>query len=219
VAAARDTRNAPILDRVDHLVFATPDLETTASEFEARLGVPATPGGRHPGRGTSNSLFALGPRSYLEVIGPDPGQPAPALPRWFGIDALESPRLVTWAAKATGLEALVATAARRGVRLGAAVARSRVRPDGKWLRWELTDPATVIADGIVPFFIDWGNDPHPAESLPPGLELAELRAEHPDSPAVLRFLETLGLPLAVDYGPRPALIASLDGPKGRIELR
>jgi len=211
--------DATVVSRVDHLVFATPDLETTASDLEARLGVPATPGGRHPGRGTSNVLFALGPRSYLEVIGPDPGQPAPATPRWFGIDALTGPRLVTWAASTAGLDELVAGAARRGVRLGAVVDRSRVRPDGKWLRWRLTDPGTVIADGVVPFFIDWGNDPHPAGTLPPGLTFAGLTAEHPDAPAVRRILAVLGLALVVVDGPQPALIAKLEGPRGRIELR
>lgn len=208
-----------LLARIDHLVYATADVEATSAELEARLGVAATPGGRHPGRGTYNALFALGPRSYLEVIGPDPGQPAPAAPRWFGIDALTDARLVTWAAKTAELEELIAGAARRGVRLGAVAARSRVQPDGKWLSWQLTDPATVIAEGVVPFFIDWSDRPHPADSLPTGLALAGLKAEHPDAAAVRRILAVLDLALTVDDGPRPALIATLDGPRGRSELR
>jgi len=204
---------------LDHLVYATPDVETTAAALAARLGVPATHGGRHPGRGTYNALFGLGPGSYLEVIGPDPGQPAPAGPRWFGIDSLAEPRLVTWAAKAAGLEHWVAAAALRGVRLGPVMARSRVRPDGKWLQWQLTDPGKWIAGGIVPFFIDWGDGSHPADDLPPGLELAELRAEHPDAAQVERMLVALGLDLPVRAGPQPGLIATLNGPHGRIELR
>jgi glyoxalase-like protein len=204
---------------LDHLVYATPDVETTAADLAKRLGVPATQGGRHPGRGTYNALFGLGDRSYLEVIGPDPAQPLPAKPRWFGINALTAPRLVTWAAKSPRLEERIASAATRGVRLGAAMARSRVQPDGKWLQWKLTDPDTVIADGIVPFYIDWGDGPHPADSLPPGLALDRLSAEHPDAHEVRRILAALGLTLTVDEGPRPALIATLEGPNGRIELR
>ena len=208
-----------IIPALDHLVFATPDVENTVSDLEARLGAPATPGGRHPGRGTRNALFGLGPHSYLEIIGPDDGQPAGARPRWFGIDHLEAPRLVTWAAKGTRLAGLVARAAHRGVRLGAVAGGSRERPDGTMLLWSLTDPATVIADGLVPFFIDWGDRPHPAAALPPGLALAALRAEHPRAGEVRRILSALGLALPVADGRRPALIATVEGAKGPIELR
>jgi Glyoxalase-like domain len=213
------TADDPLLSRIDHLVYATPDLEAATDALEARLGVAATPGGRHPGRGTRNALFGLGPHSYLEVIGPDDGQPAGAKPRWFGIDHLAAPRLATWAAKGTGLADLVARAAQHGVRLGAVAGGSRERPDGTMLLWSLTDPGTVIADGLVPFFIDWGDRPHPAAALPPGLRLAELRAEHPGAGEVRRILSALGLALPVADGPRPALIATIGGAKGPIELR
>jgi hypothetical protein len=204
---------------LDHLVLATPDVEETASDLEARLGVPATPAGRHPGRGTRNALFGLGPQSYLEVIGPDHAQPAGARPRWFGLDRLAAPRLVTWAAKGKGLADLVARAAQRGARLGAVAGGSRERPDGTMLLWSFTDPGTVIADGLVPFYIDWGDRPHPAAALPPGLALADLRAEHPGADEVTRILSALGLALPVRDGPRPALIATIEGAKGPVELR
>jgi len=40
----------PLLERVDHLVFATPDLDSTVADVERRLGVRPPPGGTHPGR-------------------------------------------------------------------------------------------------------------------------------------------------------------------------
>src|SRR5262245_8798861 len=88
-----------LLATVDHLVYATPDLKASIDALEKRLGVRATPGGQHPGRGTRNALIALSSTSYIEIIGPDPEQPKPDLPRQFGIDTLAEGRLVTWAAK------------------------------------------------------------------------------------------------------------------------
>jgi hypothetical protein len=76
-----------LLSSVDHLVYATPDLERGIREIESQLGIRASPGGQHPGRGTRNALVALGPSAYLEIIGPDVEQPAPAGHRWFAVDA------------------------------------------------------------------------------------------------------------------------------------
>ena len=208
-----------VLHRVDHLVYATRDLPATVADLERRLGVGATPGGRHPGRGTRNALVALGPSSYIEIIGPDPAQPPSDSPRWFGIDGLTGPRLVTWAAKATDLERFAADAARRGVQLGAVGSGSRQRPDGVALQWEFTDPATVVADGLVPFFIDWGSSPHPAATAAPGPVLVSLRAEHPEPERVRDALSVLGVDLPTEQGPRPALVATLRGELGEAELR
>jgi hypothetical protein len=204
---------------IDHLVYATPDLQTGIDRIDKSLGVRATPGGQHPGRGTRNALLALGPAIYLEIIGPDPEQPKPSEPRPFGIDALNEPRLVTWVVKENNLERRSSDAHRAGVTLGEVIPGSRKRSDGVLLSWRYTDPRTVVADGLVPFFIDWGKTPHPAVTAAPGASLVELRAEHPDADRVQRILKHLGLGLSVRQGARPALIATLTGPRGSIELR
>jgi hypothetical protein len=218
-AGATQKGAAELLARVDHLVYATPDLNRGVEEVEKLLGVRATPGGQHPGRGTRNALVTLGPATYLEIIAPDPEQPPPKTPRPFGIDSLKESKLVAWAANGEDLERLRDGAARKGARLGEVMSGSRRRTDGVLLSWRYTDPQTVLADGLVPFFIDWGQSPHPARTAAQGASLIALRAEHPDAQRVQRLLNELGLDLPVQKGATPALVAIIDSPRGRVELR
>jgi glyoxalase-like protein len=221
IVAGQVTQNEPggLLATVDHLVYATPELQIGIERIDRVLGVRAAPGGQHPGRGTRNALLSLGPGTYLEIIGPDPEQPTPAQPRPFGIDDLKEPRLVTWAAKGKQLEQLANEAGRGGVKLGEVIPGTRQRADGVVLSWRYTDPRTVVAGGVVPFFIDWGKTPHPASTATQGASLIGLRAEHPDPEQVQKALSRLGLGLRVQPGPRPALVATVSGPRGRVELR
>ena len=207
------------LSRIDHLVYAADDLQSGIGAIEALLGVRAVPGGRHAAWGTHNALLALGPRCYLEIIAPDPDVAAPPRPRPFGLKAGAAQRLATWVANGTDLATLQASAAAAGVVLGGVLAGERQRPDGSLLRWTLTDPACVLGDGVVPFFIDWGASPHPASALPQGATLVGLRAEHPEPVRVRGMLGVLGLKLAVSSGAAPALVAAIDTPRGRVELR
>ena len=208
-----------LLDRIDHLVYATPDLKMGIDTAEQLFGVRASQGGQHPGEGTRNALIALGPTSYFEIIGPDPDQPKPERPRRFGIDEIKAPRLTTWVAKGTDLEKFAGDAAGHGVKLGPVIPGSRKRPDGVVLSWRYTDPRVILADRLVPYFIDWGTSPHPSATATKGVTLLSLRAEHPDADRVQGMLRQLGLELAVGRGPKPALIATFDSPKGHVELR
>jgi hypothetical protein len=210
---------AEYLQKVDHLVYGTPDLNRGIEEIEKLLGVRATPGGKHPGRGTHNALLGLGPTTYLEIIAPDPEQPQPKTPRPFGLDGLKQPGLIAWAAKGIELDELTRDAARKGVRLGEVTSGSRQRPDGVVLSWRYTNPQTVVAEGIVPFFIDWGQSPHPAQTAAGGLSLVDMRAEHPDAVRIQNMLRELGIDMPVKRGSRPQLIAVIKGPRGRVELR
>ena len=79
---------------IDHLVFATPDLETTVGSLTGALGVGPTPGGRHPGLGTRNALLGLGAGAYPVIIGVDAEAPGPPDgPRPFGLDHIADARL------------------------------------------------------------------------------------------------------------------------------
>jgi hypothetical protein len=208
-----------LLSRVDHLVYATPDLDRGVDEIEKLLGVRATPGGQHPGRGTRNALIALGPTSYLEIIGPDPQQPAPKEPRAFGIDKLTRSKLVTWIVKSTDLERDRDKAVRLGVPYGEVRAGSRRRPDGTELAWRFTNTNVLLGDGIVPFLIDWGQSPHPATSAAKGATLISLYAEHPNPESIQKMLRAVAVELEVKRGPNAQLVAIIDCPRGRVTLR
>ena len=212
---------------VDHLVYATPTLEETVGEVAEMCGVTPGPGGRHPAWGTRNHLLSLGGRTYLEIIGPDPSQPPPPEPRIFGLDSLERPRLVRWAARASSLGPIVREARRAGVELGELLPGKRLRTDGVLLSWELTDPRIAPADGLVPFLIDWLDSPHPARNAPgnspsDACRLLYLTATHPDPDSVRSALRAIPVPgiaaLPVQPSEAPELTAVLSTPRGEVQL-
>ena len=204
---------------VDHLVYATPDVDRTIDELEQVLGVRAAPGGQHPAWGTRNALLSLGPRTYLEIFGPDPVALEPPQPRPLGLDDLDHARLATWVAPHADLDRLVLAASRHKIDLGLVETRSRQRPDGTTLEWRMTDPRKSRIDGIVPFFIDWGDAPHPAASAPSGCRFLSLRAEHPLAAEVEPLIRGLGIELPLTRGVAPLLVATLETQRGTIELR
>ncbi len=196
---------------LDHLVLATPELQQTSEWLSEATGVHPSPGGPHVGRGTRNVLCSLTHSSYLEVIGPDSDQPAPANPRPFGIDDLSHPAMVGWAIAVPDIDAAIASAQRLGYDPGPAATMQRKRPDGVVLDWRLTISTSVT----VPFLIEWNTLLHPAKDAAPGLELVELRARHPRPIALANVLEALGINMGVERGPE-ALLVQLTGPRGSI---
>lgn len=203
--------------RLDHLVYAAPLFEETLDWFEGVTGVRPMMGGVHPKWRTRNAIVPLSPATYLEIIGPDPAQRGDP-PKVFRLDVLDTPRLVTWAAKGMDLATIASRAQSHGIPLGHASSGRRQRPDGAWLTWELTDPARLVTDGLIPFFIDWRTSPHPGASAPVRMALEELHGEHPDPSLPAGQLKILGLDLRVDAGPRPRLVATLQTPRGRMVL-
>jgi hypothetical protein len=203
---------------LDHIIYATPDLELAIAEIRALTGVEPMLGGSHPGRGTRNALLSLGPDTYVEILAPDPAQSAEALAR--SADRIPSKaRLTAWAAKCADLEGAVKAASQGDLDLGRIEEMSRVRPSGEQLAWRLTR-GTPPGDGLVPFLIDWGESPHPAPSAPTGCSLRYFRAEHLDPARVKDYLALLGLQdvLEVSRGPVPRMILGLHTPNGEVVL-
>jgi hypothetical protein len=208
----------PIIAIVDHLVYATPDVDRTIEELANRLGVNAEVGGRHPQWGTRNALISLGSSCYLEVMGPDPTLSRSGLQRPFGIDRLQTPRLASWACKSNDIEKVVEIGKRAGVALGTAQPGQRTKPDGTVLTWNLTDLQTDREGGIVPFFIDWGYSPHPAQKAPGGCILKELWAEHPNPDRIRAMLEALEIDIPIQHSKVARLKATVETKHGIVEL-
>ena len=203
------------LARIDHLVYAAPNLASASTSVSGWLGVTPAAGGRHVGVGTRNELLGLGGGSYLEIIGPDPEQPPPAAPRPFGLDEMDGPRLVTWGARTTDIDAAIAAARAAGHDVGSARSMQRARPDGVVLSWRLTNTSD---DGVLPFFIEWGDTPHPADSAPAGVELVALELTHPAADHVRAVLDALGITdVGIAAGPA-SVRARLRGPNGDLVL-
>ena len=162
----------------------------------------------------------LGP-AYLELIGPDPAQAAPADGLPFGLHLpgtrarlADGPRLLTWVARCDGIEALAALSP---VPLGAPRAMSRGD-----LTWLLTIPEDGVppCGGIVPGLIEGpGGGSPPAEAMADGpLRLRSLRRRA--DPEAEAALAALGLADAAPEGPTGdgPLRAVLDTPNGPVVL-
>ncbi|GAA1637489.1 MULTISPECIES: VOC family protein [Brevibacterium] len=210
---------------LDHLVVTVPDLPAAVAEIERATGVPAVPGGRHPGLGTANFLIGLAPagrpdgaHTYLEILGPDPEQEAPAdgtLP----LDAhlATAPTLRTWAIHPPAMAATVAAVRTAGIDVGEVRDMSRETAEGNLLAWQLTSRSPLPQEGIQPFLIDWGDSVHPAEAALPSLDLLEFIVEVPYVAATRSMLEVLGAgDTEVATGPERRLRARLRGPGGEL---
>ncbi|MFQ5703673.1 MAG: VOC family protein [Gemmatimonadales bacterium] len=212
------------LSHIDHLVYAVPDLARGAAVVGELLGIDPIAGGRHEGFGTANFLVAIGKRCYLEVIGPDPQQPDHAGGRPFGVDLVAEPKLVTWAAKVSNLERRVASVRAAGCDPGSILSMGRSRADGSHLDWRLAVPEATLqggplpGDGLVPFLIDWGDSPHPADQMPQACSLLELRAAHPEPDLVQPMLQAFQVDMGVVWAEFPTLTAVIETPQGRVEL-
>jgi hypothetical protein len=162
---------------LDHIIIGYPNLEDGMARLFQLCGYHAAVGGSHPGRGTRNAILNLGNNSYLELLSPDPAQPALL---WHQeIATLTELTIVGWAIRQRDLDQLASLLKERGVPCSDPIAGSRVRPDGQTLRWRML----LLADdrkGNLPFFIEWDSaSPHPSADAPGGCLLQQFRPTGP----------------------------------------
>lgn len=187
------------MTRIDHLVWAAPDLGRAIDELQARTGARAAPSAALAG----SAVLGLGPRSYLEVRAAPSGPPAATLHGF----AVATDRLDRVAAK---LEQAGQPPAR-------IVPMSRQAPNGRLVRWRLLIPANHAYGPLTPTFIDWGDGPHPSEAEDQDCRLTSLSLRHPEAWSLRPLLERLGVDTPVAAGPAE-LCAELATPKGVVRL-
>lgn len=135
-----------MLQGIDHIVIAVPDLETAKKSYAA-LGFSVVPGGRHP-VGTHNALIAFADGSYIELIAFYEANPSH---KWW-TPLQKGGGLVDFCMQTDDLQADTRAFRTAGVAIDDPSPLSRVRPDGYQLTWVLSIPREGHR-GVAPFLI------------------------------------------------------------------
>ena len=147
---------------IDHISYATADLEATARAFRAQFGLDAVEGGSHPEWGTANLIVPLG-ANFIEVVGVTDPERAATNPVGEAVAA----RAAT-GARPLGLclraEDLDVEAARLGLDL---LPGERRYADGRVLRWRQMGIAEAIQDPGLPYFFAYDDQELRLGAVPP----------------------------------------------------
>ncbi len=203
--------------RLDHILWAAPDLESGTALIERLTGVAPVRGGSHPGLGTRNSLLALDGGSYFEVIAPDPAQDL-AGTRGGRIAAQVAPGIMTFAINVPDIAAFGEAARQAGLSVDGPVAMHRSRPDGSRIAWSILYLKDDWHGEAIPFVIDWGGTPHPSRATPTGCRLRSFAVLQPEPEPLAQLFERLAIPIAVKGAAASGFLAVLDTPKGEVVL-
>jgi hypothetical protein len=182
--------------QIDHVIWATVDLDGAAERLERSHGLRAGGGGRHDGMGTHNRIVPLG-RGYLELLAVADAQEAAGSALGRAVTerlAGVGEGLMGWAVSTDDVGAV---AARLGTEL------VEIRRQGFVGR--LTGVAEAMAEPCLPFFIERGRDvPAPgAGGDAGGLRWVEVAG---DEARLAAWLGGEELQVRVQPGP-PALLA------------
>ena len=200
---------------LDHIILLIADLETFKSRFEAETGVELTVGGAHPGLGTVNLLASVGEGVYLEFIAPNPDLEEP---QGLGarLVAYGEPHVASFALRTEDMEATVAAAEAAGLSTLGPAAGSRETPDGVLLSWRGLYLVGHDQGDQVPFYIDWGETPHPSDTSAQGLKLLSFHAVHPEPERLATIYRGMDMPVTVVAGEAPGFELRIGTPKGEL---
>ena len=198
-------------NQIDHLMYAVRNLDEGIEHFHKLTGVKAVYGGAHENMGTCNALLSLGHHQYIELIAPDPKQPA-ADNLGRALKEADRDGLRSWAIATTSLPDLASKLSE--FTPGNVIDMTRVTTEGERLQGQLM---FLQGGPNLPFFIDWQHSPHPSLSTPPGCSLIDVTVSS-DTPDSMNALKTvLGLDFSVVVGEN-SLTARIKTPNGDLTL-
>ncbi len=209
---------------LDHIIWACADLEHGSRRFEALTGVRPRYGGVHASGLTHNALIGLGNRCYLEILAPV-GPAGPEDDHWCQIArTAHEPQILTYCLRsARPLSELASTFAAYGWNNALVASNGRTTPEGVRLRWQWLAPAVERFGLAFPFFIDWLDSPHPAETLnaaqsETGILLKRFAVGHPDATGLRRTLADIGSPVETYAADDVQFCVQLQTPLGALSL-
>ncbi len=182
--------------RLDHVIYATADLDAAAARVEAELGLAVAAGGRHEGMGTHNRIVPLG-GGYLELLAVADAAEAAGSP----LGAAVARRIDTVGEGLLGYAVSVEDVPATAARLGVAV--STITRSG--FTGTLAGVAEAMTEPCLPFFVHRARGvADPGAGAPAGgiawLEVAG------DAARLERWLDGAELPVRVVPG-EPAVRA------------
>lgn len=228
--------------QIDHLVVMASSLDVGVQWCQDTLGITPAAGGEHEKYGTHNRLFKIAtpnyPLAYFEIIAINPDAVIPKrsqVPRWFDMDDVslqkaiqQGPRLIHFVSSTDDIKTARHQLRSQGIERGQVVHASRKSSKGT-LNWQITvrDDGERLFNGTLPTLIQWGKpdaaEPlrlHPRNSLPrSGVTLQSLTVSHPSATKLQDAYESIGLQGVSVQAGDANIVATLQTPKGLVQLQ
>jgi len=207
--------------KFDHIAVGCTTLQEGADYVKEHTGLTVPVGGEHPNMGTHNLVMATGRDTFFEVIAIDPAAPAPAYPRWFGLDDFfGTPRPLAWICSSDDLDEDLEIARALDVDLGQPT--TQTRGEMTW-RFAVRSDGKIPLDGIAPMLMQWPEMPlHPATKMPDFDLRAEVSIDTPEAAKLKQLLVALGanhMPIIISESNKTRLGFVLNLPEiGKVML-
>ncbi len=205
-------------NELDHLMFGVARLEDGVDYIHENLCVSSPYGGEHDGLGTHNALYGLQGKLYFEVLAPNEDSDAQSTFRQ-NTEQLTKPQLVSYIVRTSNIADFAKKCSEMGVTTIGPTPFSRITPDGYKLEWQLLFFDEPDFDGLMPIIIDWGNTPHPADSLASDLEMKLFQLGAPNADQLAKLFKKLGIPIQVVHTEDKYIMARFKTVRGDVELR
>lgn len=204
--------------KLDHIVYAVPDLEEGIKHIHEKLGIKPVYGGKHLLEGTHNALLKLADGCYFEIIAPDPENKSIRSPRWMGVDLVQSPCISRWAVKSTNIKKDLGFLMKISQSLGHSKEGQRLTSEENLLKWELSIPLPEPLVESIPFLIDWKDSIHPSEGLESYCKIKSLEIGTNRPEELTRLLQSLEIEQQVQHTSENKIQLTISCPAGEVIL-